>query len=148
MRTEIMVCFYNCVFYLFVFSRQLLRRFSEDGLTNSAGVPLGATGDTLAMRSFEGNLPVSAAAGVNHVLGGVAGPRGGQRGVGGPGGYPGHHRAGSARSWHPSPFASDDEIAHEAAAAAASDEPQFYKVNINTKQAFLLTPTTILLAES
>ena len=89
------------------------------------------------MRSFEGNLPVSAAAaGVNHVLGGVAGPRGGQRGVGGPGGYPGHHRAGSARSWHPSPFASDDEIAHEAAAAAASDEPQFYKVNM---QAFLLS---------
>ena len=41
---------------------------------------------------------------------------------GNPGGHPSMVGGGPpSRSWHPSPFASDDEI-------AANDEPQFYKV--------------------
>ena len=90
-------------------SRQLLRRFSDEGLANL---------DNPGMRNFDGSSPISARrahssmSGHQRVSGMPLNPNYGA----------GHPPMGpSSRSWHPSPFASDDEI-------AANDEPQFYKV--------------------
>ena len=99
------------------YSRQLLRRFSDEGLANL---------DNPGMRNFDGSSPISARrahssmSGHQRVNAGMAlNPN-----YGNPGGHP--SMVGGvgppSRSWHPSPFASDDEI-------AANDEPQFYKVS-------------------
>ena len=102
----------NCFFSLPLFcSQQLLRRFSDDGLAN-----LGNPG----MRNFDGSSPMNARRAHSSMSGHqrVAGvPLNPAVGVGHPSMGP------SSRSWHPSPFASDDEI-------ASHDEPQFYKVCI------------------
>ena len=89
----------------------MLRRFSDDGLAN-----LGNPG----MRNFDGSSPMNARRAHSSMSGHqrVAGvPLNQAVGVGHPSMGP------SSRSWHPSPFASDDEM-------AAHDEPQFYKVFI------------------
>ena len=89
----------------------MLRRFSDDGLAN-----LGNPG----MRNFDGSSPMNARRAHSSMSGHqrVAGvPLNPAVGVGHPSMGP------SSRSWHPSPFASDDEM-------AAHDEPQFYKVFI------------------
>ena len=89
----------------------MLRRFSDDGLAN-----LGNPG----MRNFDGSSPMNARRAHSSMSGHqrVAGvPLNPAVGVGHPSMGP------SSRSWHPSPFASDDEM-------AAHDEPQFYKVCI------------------
>lgn len=88
--------------------QQLLRRFSDDGLAN-----LGNPG----MRNFDGSSPMNARRAHSSMSGHqrVAGvPLNPAVGVNHPSMGP------SSRSWHPSPFASDDEM-------AAHDEPQFYK---------------------
>ena len=93
------------------YSQQLLRRFSDDGLAN-----LGNPG----MRNFDGSSPMNARRAHSSMSGHqrVAGvPLNPAVGVSHPSMGP------SSRSWHPSPFASDDEI-------ASHDEPQFYKVRI------------------
>jgi len=94
--------------YLASRSQQLLRRFSDEGLANL---------DNPGMRNFDGSSPISARrahssmSGHQRVSGHHLNPTYGMR----------HPSMGpSSRSWHPSPFASDDEI-------AATDEPQFYK---------------------
>ena len=89
----------------------MLRRFSDDGLAN-----LGNPG----MRNFDGSSPMNARRAHSSMSGHqrVAGvPLNPAVAVGHPSMGP------SSRSWHPSPFASDDEM-------AAHDEPQFYKVCI------------------
>ena len=96
----------------------MLRRSSEGGL---------GTSDGLATQNFDHvstslgyNSTTPAGAGLNHssavsVTGAMTGP-------GSTSGRRAHSSMSGryARSWHPSPFASDDE-------AASSDEPQFYK---------------------
>ena len=90
-------------------SQQLLRRFSDEGLMNT---------ENPGMRNFDGSSPISARRAHSSMSG--------HQRVSGPPLNPnyavGHPSMGrSSRSWHPSPFASDDEI-------AANEEPQFYKV--------------------
>ena len=95
-------------------SRQLLRRFSDEGLTSF---------DNQGMRNFDGSSPISARRAHSSMSGhhrGVSGVGGGLVPTFGMG--PQHHSMNPAsRSWHPSPFASDDDV-------VANEEPQFYKV--------------------
>ena len=95
----------------------MLRRFSDEGL---------ASFDNPAMRNFDGSSPISARrahsslSGHHRVAGGGVG--GQLNPTFGIQGHPGHHPMNpSSRSWHPSPFASDDDI-------APNEEPQFYQV--------------------
>ena len=93
----------------------MLRRFSDEGLANL---------DNPGMRNFDGSSPISARrahssmSGHHQRVGGHhLNPTFGVR----------HSSMGpTSRSWHPSPFASDDEI-------ASTDEPQFYKVYLKNK---------------
>ena len=91
------------------YSRQLLRRFSDEGLANL---------DNPGMRNFDGSSPISARRAHSSMSGHqrVSGiPLNPNFAVGHPSMGP------SSRSWHPSPFASDDDV-------ASHEEPQFYKV--------------------
>ena len=94
------------------YSQQLLRRFSDEGLVSL---------DNPGMRNFDGSSPISARrahssmSGHQRVSGIHFNPTYGM----------GHPSMGpSSRSWHPSPFASDDDV-------AANEEPQFYKVQMS-----------------
>merc|ERR1719412_83383 len=94
--------------YLASRSRQLLRRFSDEGLMNL---------DNPGMRNFDGSSPISARRAHSSMSGHqrVSGvPLNPNFAVGHPSMGP------SSRSWHPSPFASDDDV-------ASNEEPQFYK---------------------
>ena len=80
--------------------------------------------DNPGMRNFDGSSPISARRAHSSMSG--------HHQVSGfPINHPtygmGHPSMGpSSRSWHPSPFVSDDEV-------ASTDEPQFYKVYNPTK---------------
>ena len=74
------------------------------------------------MRNFDGSSPISARRAHSSMSGHQRVGMALNPNVGMTGGHPTLVGGGPpSRSWHPSPFASDDEI-------AANDEPQFYKV--------------------
>ena len=105
--------------FSFLFSRPLLRRSSDGGL---------GTSENLATQNFD---PLNTSHLHNSTAGAPTGTHlstsstSGMMNAGGTGGA-GHRRAHSSmsgrypRSWHPSPFGSEDE-------ASATEEPQFYK---------------------
>ena len=107
------------MFFPSLFSRPLLRRSSDGGL---------GTSENLATQNFD---PLNTSHLHNSTAGAPTGTHlstsstSGMMNAGGTGGA-GHRRAHSSmsgrypRSWHPSPFGSEDE-------ASATEEPQFYK---------------------
>jgi len=95
-------------------SRPLLRRSSEGGLGTSEGLATQSFDPTSVAYSYNNSYSTAGMGGLTttSTAGSVTGGGGGRRAYSSMSGrYP--------RSWHPSPFASDDD--------ASSDEPQFYK---------------------
>ena len=114
--------------FLIFYSRPLLRRSSEGGIGTSDGLAtqsidptlmnsVGTTGGHVGVGGIQSgvyNSTTASAAAAAAGLSSMVTPGSTRRAYSSMSGrYP--------RSWHPSPFASDDE------AASATDEPQFYK---------------------
>lgn len=103
---------YNKSNIILLFSRPLLRRSSEGGL---------GTSDGLATQNFDPTMTSSSIAAAGYTTSSAVSASGGYIGNSSGTGRRAHSSMSGRypRSWHPSPFASDDD--------ASSDEPQFYK---------------------